>query len=150
MPEVSAGILLYRQRDQGLEVLLVHPGGFFNRNRDLGAWGIPKGHVNDGEDTLLAAQREFSEETGHQVSAPFHPLGTVRLKSGKIVHAWAAMGDLNAAQCKSNLCKVQTKSGRWVTIPEVDRAEWFTLEVAREKIHAGQVALLERLVEAVG
>lgn len=141
---------MYRQHHAALEVLLVHPGGPYWKDRDIGAWSIPKGHVEDGEDLLQAAIREFAEETGHTPSGPFLPLGSARLKSGKTVHAWACAGALSAEQCHSNTCRMPypPRSGRWITVPEVDRAQWFSIEEAREKLNPGQVPLLERLAQA--
>lgn len=143
---------MYREHAGALEVLLVHPGGPYWHDRDLGAWSIPKGHVEDGEDLLVAARREFAEETGHAVEGRFVDLGSTRLKSGKTVHAWACQGDLDAETCKSNFCRMPypPRSGKWITVPEVDRAAWFALEQAKQKINAGQVPLLERLQAAVG
>ena len=144
----SAGILLHRGQGHGLEVLLVHPGGPLWTKRDLGAWSIPKGEYLDGEDPLAAARREFEEELG---TAPpngdAHDLGEIRQKSGKRVHSWAMAGDLDATQIRSNTCQFEwpPRSGRLIEIPEVDRAEWFDLATAREKINPGQVPLLDRL-----
>ena len=148
MPARSAGILLYRRRDEQLEVLLVHPGGPFWARRDEGAWSIPKGEYVAGEDPLDAARREFEEELGTAPpDGPAQELGEIRQKSGKLVHAWALEGDLDAEQIVSNTCEVQwpPRSGKLIEVPEVDRAEWFTLEEAREKINPAQVALLDRL-----
>ncbi|MBY0307658.1 MAG: NUDIX domain-containing protein, partial [Phycisphaerales bacterium] len=137
MPEHSAGILLYRRRDGDLEVLLVHPGGPFFKAKDAGAWTIPKGCINPGEDPLAAARREFHEETGTPLSADAatHQLTPVKLKSGKTVHAWAVEGDLDPAMLSSNTFKAEwpPRSGKWQSFPEVDRAEWFSPHAAREK-----------------
>ncbi len=144
----SAGILLHRRGDDGLEVLLVHPGGPLWALRDAGAWSIPKGEYEDDEDPLVAARREFEEELG---SAPpdgeARDLGEVRQKSGKRVRAWALAGDLDADRITSNTFELEwpPRSGRRIEIPEVDRAQWFTLEAAREKINPAQAALLDRL-----
>ena len=148
----SAGILLYRRRDGGLEVLLVHPGGPMWAKRDAGAWSIPKGEYEPAEEPLAAAQREFAEELG--TPAPDGEpvdLGQVRQRSGKVVSAWALPGDLDAAAIVSNTCMVQwpPRSGREIEIPEVDRAEWFDMASAREKINPAQVALIERLERAL-
>lgn len=148
MAAVSAGILLYRQRDGACEVLLVHPGGPAWARRDIGAWSIPKGEYASGEDPLAAARREFAEELGSEPpGAQAAALGEIRQKSGKRVRAWAIAGDLDAANITSNTCQVQwpPRSGRMIEVPEVDRAEWFTLDDARERINPAQVALLERL-----
>jgi predicted NUDIX family NTP pyrophosphohydrolase len=144
----SAGILLYRGRGDGVEVLLVHPGGPLWASRDEGAWSIPKGEYPDGEDPLDAARREFEEELG---SAPpggeAADLGEIRQKSGKRVRGWALAGDLDATRITSNTFELEwpPRSGRRIEIPEVDRAEWFGLAAARAKINGGQVPLLDRL-----
>ena len=144
----SAGILLHRGHGGALEVLLVHPGGPVWAKRDVGAWSIPKGEYLDGENALAAARREFAEELG---SAPpageAADLGEIRQKSGKWVHAWALAGDLDPARIRSNTFEFEwpPRSGRVIEVPEVDRAEWFGLEAAREKINPGQVPLLDRL-----
>jgi predicted NUDIX family NTP pyrophosphohydrolase len=146
----SAGILLHRTRGNALEVLLVHPGGPMWARRDAGAWSIPKGEYDPGEDPLAAARREFAEELGTPPpDGETDDLGEIRQKSGKLVRAWAQQGDLDAAEIHSNTCLVQwpPRSGRMIEVPEVDRAEWFTLEEAREKINPAQVALLDRLGE---
>jgi predicted NUDIX family NTP pyrophosphohydrolase len=152
----SAGILLHRGHGDGLEVLLVHPGGPAWSGRDIGAWSIPKGECADGEDPLAAARREFQEELGTPPPAPpdaeVADLGEVRQRSGKRVRAWALAGDLDASGIVSNTVPFEwpPRSGRIIEIPEVDRAEWFGLETAREKINVGQVPLLDRLEELVG
>jgi predicted NUDIX family NTP pyrophosphohydrolase len=149
----SAGIVLYRGQGDGVEVLLVHPGGPLWSNRDAGAWSIPKGEYLDGEDPLDAARREFEEELG---SAPpageAADLGEIRQRSGKRVRGWALAGDLDAARITSNTFELEwpPRSGRRVEIPEVDRAEWFGLDAAREKINPAQVTLLDRLEELLG
>jgi predicted NUDIX family NTP pyrophosphohydrolase len=152
-PKRSAGLLLYRRRGAGLEVLLVHPGGPMWARRDAGAWSLPKGEYDAAEEPLVAARREFAEELG--VPAPDGEpldLGEIRQRSGKLVRAWAVEGDLDASAIRSNTCLVQwpPRSGRQIEVPEIDRAEWFTLELAREKINAGQVPLLERLAAPAG
>jgi predicted NUDIX family NTP pyrophosphohydrolase len=150
----SAGILLHRGRGAQLEVLLVHPGGPAWAGRDLGAWSIPKGEYMDGEDPLAAARREFEEELGAPPPEPppgeAIDLGEVRQKSGKRVRGWAIAGDLDADAIVSNTCQVEwpPRSGKRIEIPEVDRAGWFGLEAARDKINPGQVPLLERLQAA--
>jgi predicted NUDIX family NTP pyrophosphohydrolase len=150
MPARSAGILLHRRSGDELEVLLVHPGGPFWARRDAGAWSIPKGEHEPGEDPLAAARREFAEELG--MSAPEGPvedLGEVRQKGGKLVHAWALAGDLDASATVSNTFELEwpPQSGKLIEVPEVDRAEWFPLERAREKINPAQAELLDRLAE---
>jgi predicted NUDIX family NTP pyrophosphohydrolase len=149
----SAGILLHRRRGNTTEVLLVHPGGPFWARRDLGAWSIPKGEHDADEDPLAAARREFQEELG---AAPpdgdVLDLGEIRQKAGKVVRAWALEGDFDPEQLLSNTFALQwpPRSGNWIEVPEVDRAEWFSLEDARERINPAQVALLDRLAEAEG
>jgi predicted NUDIX family NTP pyrophosphohydrolase len=149
----SAGILLYRGAGDALEVLLVHPGGPFWARRDAGVWSIPKGEYGDDEDPLAAARREFAEELG-SAPPPGEPsdLGEIRQKSGKIVHAWALIGDLDADEIHSNTFTLEwpPRSGRVSEFPEVDRAQWFDLELARGKINPAQGAFLDRLAEAEG
>lgn len=149
----SAGILLYRRRDGALEVLLVHPGGPAWARRDAGAWSIPKGELDNGEAPLAAARREFAEELGTELpDGEAVDLGEVRQKSGKLVTAWAVGGDLDPATVVSNTFEMQwpPRSGRTQTFPEVDRADWFSLEAAADKLNPGQVPLLDRLREALG
>jgi predicted NUDIX family NTP pyrophosphohydrolase len=151
MPARSAGILLYRPRGDTFEVLLVHPGGPFFATRDLGAWSIPKGEYGPGEDPLTAAHREFEEELGSPPPhGPVIDLGQVRLKSSKLVRAWAMAGDLDVTTLRSNTCELEwpPRSGATIEIPEVDRAEWFSLPEARRRINPAQVALLERLTRS--
>ncbi len=148
----SAGILLYRRRGGALQVLLVHPGGPFWARKDAGAWSIPKGEYEQAEDPLAAARREFEEELGTPPPAgSTHDLGEIRQRSGKRVTAFALEGDLDATTISSNTCEVRwpPRSGRTITVPEVDRAEWFGLEEARTKINPAQVALIDRLQERV-
>ena len=145
----SAGILCYRYRDQVLEVFLVHPGGPFWAKRDTGAWSIPKGLIEAGEDPLAAARREFFEETGFEAGGEFVALGQLQQHSKKIVHAWAVQMDLDASQVKSNTFGLEWPkgSGQVRDYPEVDKGEWFELAEAREKIYQGQEAILDRLLE---
>jgi predicted NUDIX family NTP pyrophosphohydrolase len=153
VPARSAGILMHRRRDGRVEVLLVHPGGPMWARRDLGAWSIPKGQYASGEDPLAAARREFEEELGTPPpDEAVLDLGEVRQRSGKLVRAWAVAGDLDAMAALSNTCQVEwpPRSGRMIEVPEVDRAEWFGLEEARERLVPAQVALLERLEELIG
>jgi predicted NUDIX family NTP pyrophosphohydrolase len=145
---VSAGILLYRRRGDRLEVLLVHPGGPLWARRDAGAWSIPKGEYENGEDPLAAARREFEEELGTPPpDGQVVDLGEVRQRSGKLVRAFALEGDLDPARIVSNTCQVEwpPRSGRRIEVPEVDRAHWFGIEAAAERINPAQVALIERL-----
>jgi predicted NUDIX family NTP pyrophosphohydrolase len=149
----SAGILLHRRRDDELEVLLVHPGGPAWSKRDAGAWSIPKGEYTEGEDPLAAARREFEEELGSAPpAADAEDLGEIRQRSGKRVHGWALAGDLDVSTVVSNTTDFEwpPRSGRIIEIPEIDRAEWFGLAIAREKINAGQVPLLDRLEQLLG
>ena len=145
----SAGILLYRFRQQNLEVFLAHPGGPYFEHKDDGVWSIPKGLREDGEDFLVTAKREFQEETGFSVDGQFVELGTVRLRSGKIVHAWALGGDVEEQNIVSNMFSMEwpKHSGQFQEYPEMDRGGWFDLDTARMKISAGQLELLDRLVE---
>jgi len=150
-PARSAGLVLFRRQSGLLEIFLAHPGGPFWTNRDDGAWTIPKGLVNPGEDPPAAARREFAEETGSDVDGELLPLGDVRLRSGKIVSAWAVEGDVDPATGGSNVVMIEwpPRSGRVSAFPEVDRCAWFDLETARRKIHPAQVPLLDRLVSAI-
>ena len=143
---VSAGILLYRRRG-GVEVLLVHPGGPFWRSRDVGAWQIPKGMVQAGEDPAAAAAREFEEELGTPLPGQPVPLARIRQKGGKWVEAFALEGDLDAATIRSNAFELEwpPRSGERQSFPEVDRAEWFTADAARAKILPSQAPLLDAL-----
>jgi predicted NUDIX family NTP pyrophosphohydrolase len=148
----SAGLLMYRRRAGGVEVFLVHPGGPIWANKDEGAWTIPKGVYDDDEEPLDAAKREFQEETGFRVSGPFLSLGSVRQKSGKIVTAWAFEGDCLASELVSNSCEIEwpPRSGRQLTIPEVDRGEWFGLADARRVLREEQRPLLDALERELG
>jgi len=150
-PNVSAGLLLYRRGDRGLELFLAHPGGPFWRDRDAGAWTIPKGAVDDGEELLDAACREFEEETGIRPRAPFRPLGSIRQKAGKVVNAWAWEGDADPERVTSNSTQTEWPpgSGRWITYPEVDRCAWFDPAAARAKINPAQAELISRLEAAL-
>jgi len=148
----SAGILLYRRVEDGLEVLLVHPGGPLWARRDVGAWSIPKGECEPGEEPLAAARREFAEELGSEPPpGPALGLGEIRQKSGKRVIAWALEGDLDAGTVVSNTFQVQwpPRSGRMIEVPEVDRAGWFGLDDARLKLNPAQVKLVDRLVRSL-
>ena len=152
---VSAGLLTFRRSRGELEVFLVHPGGPFFRNKDAGVWTIPKGLVEEptatGEtETLVAtARREFQEETGFTPGEPLIELGSVRMKSGKTVHAWAFEGEVDPARLRSNLFQLEwpPQSGQFIDVPEVDRAAYFAIPEAREKIIPAQAAFLDRLEE---
>jgi predicted NUDIX family NTP pyrophosphohydrolase len=144
--DVSAGLLVFRRRDAP-EILLAHPGGPFWAKKDAGAWGIPKGLIEDDADPLATAQREFTEETGFVAQGPFVKLTPVRQKSGKLVHAFACEGDFDPARLKSNTFEIEwpPKSKRMKSFPEIDRAGWFDLTAAREKIIPYQLPLLAEL-----
>jgi predicted NUDIX family NTP pyrophosphohydrolase len=149
----SAGILLYRYTDGAPEVLLVHPGGPYWARKDAGAWSIPKGEYEDGEDPQSCALREFEEETGVELPPGELPeLGSVKQKSGKVVTAWAAEGDLDADAVASNTFTMEwpPRSGRTAEFPEIDRAGWFEIETAREKLVPAQTEFLDRLLERLG
>jgi len=145
----SAGILLYRSIDHEIEVLLVHPGGPFFKNKDAGAWTIPKGEFEESEDPLAAAIREFKEETGFMLKGEFIPLSPIRQKGGKIVYAWATEGDIDADKVKSNFFEIEwpPKSGKQQSFPEIDKAGWFTISKAKDKLNSSQIALLDQLSE---
>jgi predicted NUDIX family NTP pyrophosphohydrolase len=146
--KTSAGILLYRKKNNFIEVFLVHPGGPFWKNKDKGAWSIPKGEFTKDEDPLTVAKREFNEETGQAVAGDFVELTPIKQKGGKMVYAWAVEGDADAEQIVSNTFKQEWpyKSGKWITIPEVDKAGWFGVEEAKEKMNPAQLELIEDLV----
>ena len=147
MAQESAGVLLYRRRDGVLQVLLAHPGGPFWRTRDDGAWTLPKGALDAGESPEAAARREFEEELGVPMTGKLQPLPRVRQRGGKWVEAFAAQGDFDVATLRSNTFETEwpPRSGRTMTFPEVDRADWFDLDTARRKILPGQAALLDHL-----
>jgi predicted NUDIX family NTP pyrophosphohydrolase len=145
--QVSAGILLYRLRNGALDVFLVHPGGPYWRSKDVGAWSIPKGLLEEGDDELAAAKREFEEETGSRVDGEFIELTPLKQPSGKVVHAWAVEGEIDAASVRSNTFEMEwpPRSGKMQEFPEVDRGAWFTLDLAWEKILNGQRGFLDQL-----
>jgi predicted NUDIX family NTP pyrophosphohydrolase len=147
MAKSSAGLLMYRRRHGVIEVLLVHPGGPFWAKKDLGSWSIPKGLFEQDEDPLEAAKREFKEETGYQATGKFIPLTSLKQAGGKIIHAWAVEGNLDTSSIKSNTFPMEwpPRSGKWKNFPEVDRAEWLTIDVAKEKILKGQIGFIEEL-----
>ena len=148
----SAGVLLYRFRSGVLEVFLVHPGGPFWAKKDAGVWSIPKGEFEEGADPLEAARREFFEETGSPIDGPLVALKPLRQRSGKVVHAWAAQGDIDAAAIRSNLFSMEwpPRSGRQQEFPEVDRGEWFAIPAARIKLTGGQTGFLDELRDKLG
>lgn len=148
----SAGLLVYRLRDGLVEVFLVHPGGPFWKNKDAGAWSIPKGEFDATEAPLAAARREFEEETGVAPDGPFHPLPPCRQKGGKTVHAFAVRAEVDADAIRSNTFTMEwpPRSGRMQAFPEVDRAAWFAIEEAALRINAGQGPLLDSLRRVLG
>jgi predicted NUDIX family NTP pyrophosphohydrolase len=142
----SAGVLAYKTVEGRLLVFLVHPGGPFWAKKDIGAWSIPKGEFADDEDGLIAARREFAEETGQTVDGPFHELTPCRQKAGKLIRAWAVESEVDE-NVTSNEFEMEwpPRSGKKQMFPEVDRAAWFTLDEARERINPGQRPLLDEL-----
>jgi predicted NUDIX family NTP pyrophosphohydrolase len=148
MKRLSAGLLMYRARGAVLEVLLVHPGGPFWRKKDLDSWSIPKGEYHEHEEALVAAKREFKEETGIEPRGDFIPLGVIKQPSGKLISAWGFEGDCSPRDIHSNMFSIEwpPKSGKMQEFPEVDRAGWFSLEEARERILKGQSGFLDRLL----
>ena len=151
MPQTSAGILLYRRSEGALDVLLIHPGGPFWAKKDEGAWSVPKGLCEPGEEAEAAARREFAEETGHAVAGPMIALGRFRQPSGKVLLVWALEGDFDPETLRSNTFEMEwpPRSGRMAEFPEADRAGWFRPEEARRKILKGQLPVLEALEAAL-
>lgn len=148
MAKQSAGILVYRLRHSVLEVLLVHPGGPYWKSKDAGAWSVPKGNLEEGEDALQTAKRELQEETGCCIEGDFMPLTSLKQPGGKLVHVWAVEGDFDVQRFKSNSFRLEwpPKSGQYEDFPEVDRAGWFTIPEAIEKLLRGQRGFLEELL----
>ncbi len=144
----SAGILLYRLQNKYLEIFLVHPGGPFFVKKDAHAWSIPKGEFNDEEDPLEVAKREFEEETGQKIKGEFSELKPVKQKGGKTVFAWAVEGTVDETKIVSNTFTIEwpPKSGKMKAFPEVDKGEWFTISIAKEKINESQAALIDELI----
>jgi predicted NUDIX family NTP pyrophosphohydrolase len=147
MPKQSAGLLIYRERNESLEIFLVHPGGPFWQNKDLGTWSIPKGEFEPPEDPLTAAKRELREETGLTVDGPFTLLTPIKQRGGKVVYAWAVAADFEIGEVVSNTFSMEwpPRSGKMREFPEVDRAEWFDFKLAFEKIIEAQQCLLKQL-----
>jgi predicted NUDIX family NTP pyrophosphohydrolase len=150
VPKKSAGLLLFRRRER-LEVLLVHPGGPLWARKDEGAWSIPKGELDADEDPLAAARREFKEELGSSATGDFVTLAPIRQASGKLVYAWAVEADFDTATFTSGTFSMEwpPRSGRQQEFPEVDRAEWFTIDEAKRKINKGQVPLLDECEQLI-
>ncbi|HEY3336402.1 MAG TPA: NUDIX domain-containing protein [Candidatus Limnocylindrales bacterium] len=152
MPKLSAGLLLYRRVDENVEVLIAHPGGPIWARRDTGAWSIPKGAANDGEHLMEAAYREFEEETGHPAPrGEAIDLGEVRMRSGKVVRGWALEGDLDPARIRSMQVEVEwpPRTGRIVTVPEIDRVAWVRPSEARRRLNPAQAMFVDRLLQAL-
>jgi predicted NUDIX family NTP pyrophosphohydrolase len=152
MAKRSAGLMIYRRRDDGVEVFLVHPGGPFWAKKDAGAWSIPKGEFEEGEESLDVARREFFEETGFEVDGDFLEVGQVKQAGGKVVMAWAVEGDFDPALLRSHAFEMEwpPRSGRMQKFPEVDRGEWFSVDAARGKILKSQEPLLDLLLAVLG
>ena len=152
MNKKSAGILLYRFENSNFEVFLVHPGGPFFIKKDLGAWSIPKGEFNEGEDPLETAKREFHEETGSQIEGDFMELSPVTQKGGKTVFAWALKGNINPNEIKSNTFELEwpPKSNKKKSFPEIDKGEWFNVQTAKQKINQNQASLIDELCNKLG
>jgi predicted NUDIX family NTP pyrophosphohydrolase len=152
MPKLSAGILVYRAENKNIEVFLCHPGGPFYKNKDNAVWTIPKGEFDEKEEAFVAAKREFEEETGQKINGNFVAMKPVRYKDGrKIVYAWAIQGEVDIANIKSNTFSLEwpPKSGKYMEVPEVDKGEWFTIEIAKQKILPSLSPLLEDLIENI-
>ena len=150
MIKQSAGLLVYRETDAGVEIFLVHPGGPFYAKKDDGVWSIPKGEFDD-EDPLTAARREFEEETGQKIAGDFFALTPIKQKRGKIVYAWAVEADIDADAVKSNTFEMEwpPRSGKTARFPEIDRAAWFDPETAQQKINPAQAALIDEVLTRV-
>jgi predicted NUDIX family NTP pyrophosphohydrolase len=147
----SAGILMYRREGEDVLLLLVHPGGPYWAKKDFGSWSIPKGEYAEGEDALAAARREFAEETGCKPEGEFHPLGEIIQSGGKHVVAWAVSGDFDPRTLTSNRFEMEwpPRSGQIRSFPEVDRAAWFTVAEARERLLHAQTTLIDRLLDRI-
>lgn len=149
--KISAGILLYRQVSKELQVFLVHPGGPFWKHKDEGAWSIPKGETEGEADLLAVARKEFQEETGTTIDGDFTALQPVKLKSGKVIHAFTIEGDIDADTIRSNTFSLEwpPRSGKTIQVPEVDKAGWFTVAEARKKMNPAQAAMLDELLHII-
>jgi predicted NUDIX family NTP pyrophosphohydrolase len=148
----SAGLLIYRKSNSAIEVLIVHPGGPFWAKKDKAAWSLPKGEFEENEDTLTTAKREFKEELGHEPpEGEYIEIGSVKNKSGKVIHGWTVEGDVDVSMIKSNTFKMEwpPKSGQHQEFPEVDKAGWFSLEKAKEKLNPAQAEFIDRLAETL-
>jgi predicted NUDIX family NTP pyrophosphohydrolase len=145
---VSAGLLLFRRKGGEVEFFLAHPGGPYWKNKDEGAWTIPKGLVEEGEDPLATARREFQEETGIVAQSPIWELGTIQQKAGKLIHAWAWQGDADPAAVVSNSIRIEfpRNTGRFLEVPEIDRCGWFSAAEARQRVNPAQSPLIDRLL----
>lgn len=152
MKKESAGILVYRKSGGKIEAFLIHPGGPFWAKKEIGAWSIPKGERNDNEDLLKTAIREFKEETSFNINGDFKALAPIKQKSGKVVYIWTVEGDCDPDALKSNFIEIEwpPRSGLKTKIPEADKASWFSLDIARKMIVAGQVGFLDELEKLVG
>jgi len=151
MAKQSSGILVYRINNKQVQFFLVHPGGPFWKNKDEGAWSIPKGEYLDDEDALIAARREFEEETSQTINGDFAALTPVKLKSGKIVKAWLVEGNVDVENIVSNTCPVEwpPRSGKMIEIPEIDKAAWFDTETAKIKINQAQAAFIDEALDMI-
>ena len=152
MPKLSAGILVYRVKNKKIEVFLCHPGGPFYQNKDNAVWTIPKGEFDENEEPFTAAKREFKEETGQEISGDFISMKTIKYKDGrKVVYTWAVEGEVDTTNIKSNTFPLEwpPKSGKYIEVPEVDKGDWFTIEMAKQKILPSLSPLLEDLIENI-
>jgi predicted NUDIX family NTP pyrophosphohydrolase len=152
MSKLSAGILVYRVKNKKIEVFLCHPGGPFYKNKDNAAWTIPKGEFDENEEAFAAAKREFEEETGQEINGDFIAMKPIKYKDGrKVVYTWAVEGNIDATNIKSNTFPLEwpPKSGKFIEVPEVDKSDWFTIEIAKQKILPSLSPLLEDLIENI-
>jgi len=153
MVKLSAGILVYRLKNKEIEVFLCHPGGPFYKNKDNAVWTIPKGEFDESEEPFAAAKREFKEETGQEIDGDFIAMSPIKYKDGrKIVYAWAVEGNVDATKIRSNTFPLEwpPKSGKFIDVPEVDKGDWFEIEIARQKILPSLSSLLEDLIQNIG